>query len=188
MVARRPGRAARFRLTLASRMRQSLIHDRTLPRCGRERHGRPREGRADREPPAAVPRARGSLLTPQRRAILRAVLDLDDHPTADRVHAALAAAACASPARRSSARSRASRASGSSRKACHPGSSVRYDGRTDLHHHLICIGCDRVIDFSDTHLDSLPVPDTRRFGFVVSDFKVQLRGTCRECREQEDKT
>jgi Fe2+ or Zn2+ uptake regulation protein len=31
------------------------------------------------------------------------------------------------------------------------------------------------------------VPDTRRFGFVVSDLQVQLRGTCRQCREQEDK-
>ena len=44
-----------------------------------------------------------------------------------------------------------------------------------------------MIDFSDTRLDALPVPDTRRLGFVVSDFKVQLRGICRECREQEDK-
>ena len=134
-----------------------------------------------------MPRAKRLALTPQRRAILRAVLDLDDHPTADRVHAALA--------RR---RVRVSRATvfrtlesfarlGVITKACHPGSSVRYDCRTDLHHHLVCLRCDRVIDISDARLDTLPVPDTRRFGFVVSDFKVQLRGTCKECREQEDK-
>jgi Fur family peroxide stress response transcriptional regulator len=133
-------------------------------------------------------REQGLSLTPQRRAILRAVLALDDHPTADRVHAALA--------RR---RMRVSRATvfrtleslarmGIITKACHPGSSVRYDARTDLHHHLICTGCDRVIDISDARLDALPVPDTRPFGFVVSDFKVQLRGICKECREQEDKT
>jgi Fe2+ or Zn2+ uptake regulation protein len=114
-------------------------------------------------------REQGLVLTPQRRAILRAVLDADDHPTADRVRAALA--------RR---RVRVSRATvfrtletfarlGLVTKACHPGSSVRYDRRTDRH-------------------DALPVPDTRRFGFAVSDFKVQLRGICRECREQEDKT
>ena len=135
-----------------------------------------------------VCREHGLVLTPQRRAILRLVLDSDEHPTADRVHATLA--------RR---RVRVSRATvfrtlesfariGLITKACHPGSSVRYDGRTDLHHHLICTACDRVIDFSDKHLDSVPVPDTRRVGFVVSDLQVQLRGTCRECREQEDKT
>ena len=133
-------------------------------------------------------RERGLTLTAQRRAILEAVLDLDNHPQADEVYAALA--------RR---RLRVSRATvfrtleslarlGIIAKACHTGSSVRYDGRTDLHHHLICTSCDRVIDLSDKHLDSVPVPDTRRFGFVVSDLQVQLRGTCRECREQEDKT
>jgi Fe2+ or Zn2+ uptake regulation protein len=132
-------------------------------------------------------RDRKLVLTPQRRAILRAVLDLDDHPTADRVHATLG--------RR---RVRVSRATvfrtleslvrlGVITKACHPGVSVRYDSRTDQHHHLVCLSCDRVMDFQDARLDTLPVPDTRPFGFVVSDFKVQLRGTCRECREQEDK-
>lgn len=132
-------------------------------------------------------RARGFGLTAQRRAILEAVLDSDDHPRADDV--------CAALARR---RPRVSRATvfrtleslarlGIISKACHPGTSVRYDGRTDLHHHLICTGCDRVIDFSDKHLDSVPVPDTRRFGFVVSGLQVQLRGVCRDCREQEDK-
>jgi len=133
-------------------------------------------------------RERGLALTPQRRAILRAVLDLADHPTADRVHAALG--------RR---RVRVSRATvfrtlesfarlGIIAKACHPGSSIRYDRRTDRHHHLVCLRCDRVVDISDARLDALPVPDTRSFGFVVSDFKVQLRGICKECREQEDKT
>jgi Fur family peroxide stress response transcriptional regulator len=132
-------------------------------------------------------REQGLVLTPQRRAILRAVLDSDDHPTAHRVHAALG--------RR---RVRVSRATvfrtlesfvrlGIITKACHPGSSVRYDRRTDRHHHLVCLRCHRVTDIHDARLDALPVPDTRRFGFTVSDFKVQLRGLCRECREQEDK-
>ena len=133
-------------------------------------------------------RKRGLVLTPQRRAVLRAVLDLDDHPTADEVHAALA--------RR---RSRVGRATvfrtlenlvrlGVITKACHPGNAVRYDGRIERHHHLVCLRCDRVIDFSDARLDALPVPDTRRFGFAVSECRVQVRGICRECLEQEDKT
>ena len=83
-------------------------------------------------------------------------------PTADRVHASLARLGLLS-------------------KACHPGSSVRYDRRTDRHHHLVCLSCDRVIDIQDARLDALPVPDTRRHGFAVSDVRVQLRGICREC-------
>ena len=117
-------------------------------------------------------REHGLVLTPQRRAILRAVLGR----RRVRVSRATVFRTLESFARL-----------GVITKACHPGSAVRYDSRTDLHHHLVCLSCDRVIDFSDARFDALPVPDTRRFGFVVSDFRVQLRGTCKECREQEDK-
>jgi Fur family peroxide stress response transcriptional regulator len=133
-------------------------------------------------------RERGLTLTPQRRAIFRAVLDSEEHPTADFVQAVL---------RRR--RLRVSRATvfrtletfaqlGVLVKACHPGSSVRYDGRTDRHHHLVCTRCDRMVDFTDARLDSVPVPDTAGFGFTVTDLRVQLRGICQSCREQEDKT
>ena len=122
-------------------------------------------------------REHGLALTPQRRAILRAVLDLDDHPSADHVHAALA--------RR---RVRISRATvyrtletfvrlGVITKVCHPGSSRPLRRRIDRHHHLICLRCDGVIDIADARLDALPVPDTWRSGFAVSDFQVQLRGS-----------
>jgi Fur family peroxide stress response transcriptional regulator len=132
-------------------------------------------------------RAHGLALTPQRRAILRAVLDLDDHPNADRVHEVLR-----------SRHLRVSRATvfrtlesfvrhGIIRKASSAGGAVRYDGRTSRHHHLVCMRCDRITDFSDEDFDSLSFPDTRRFGFQVLDLQVELRGICRSCRELEDK-
>jgi Fur family peroxide stress response transcriptional regulator len=131
-------------------------------------------------------RERGLVLTPQRRAILRAVVELDDHPSADRVHAALR-----------SRRLRVSRATvfrtleslarkGVLRKASHAGGSVRYDGRPERHHHLVCVRCDRIVDFVDVDLDAVSFPDTRRLGFQVLDLQVELRGICRHCRKQED--
>lgn len=134
-----------------------------------------------------VCREQGIPLTNQRRAILRAVLALDCHPTADEVYAV--------PAVR---RSRISRATvyrtlenlarlGIIGKACHPGGVVRYDGRTEIHHHLICLRCDAVIDIADSRLDRIPIPDTSTLGFEVEDFRVQLRGLCRRCRRLEDK-
>lgn len=120
----------------------------------------------------------------QRRVILEAVLDLDGHPTADRVFEAVA-----------------SRAPGISRttvyrtletlvrmgaigKASHPSSVVRYDSRIETHHHLICGRCDAVIDISDARFDALPLPDTSALGFEVLDVRVQLRGICRRCRDR----
>jgi Fur family peroxide stress response transcriptional regulator len=130
-------------------------------------------------------REQGIALTPQRLAILEAVLVLGDHPSADEVHRRLA--------RRRSRRATVFRTlegfarSGVLRKASHAGASVRYDGRGERHHHLVCVRCDRIVDICDENLDAVSVPDTRRFGFRVLDLQVELRGICRECREQEDK-
>ena len=131
-------------------------------------------------------REQGLPLTGQRIVVLEAVLDLHNHPTADQVHEAVA--------RRDPGVSRATvyRALeslariGVITKACHPGKAVRYDSRTEIHHHLVCLRCDDVIDVTDERLDALPVPDTSRLGFEISDFRVQLRGICRRCRELEE--
>jgi len=131
-------------------------------------------------------REQGLPLTEQRMVVLDVVLDLDNHPTADQVLEAVA--------RRDPGVSRATvyRALeslarvGVITKACHPGKAVRYDSRTETHHHLVCLRCDEVIDIIDERLDALSVPDTSALGFEVSDLRVQLRGTCRRCRELEE--
>ena len=131
-------------------------------------------------------RQQGIPFTIQRRRVLEAALDLDSHPAADRVHARVAA--------RHPGISRATVYRtletlvrlGAITKLCHPGRALRYDSRTEMHHHLVCLRCDRVVDILDERLDSLPVPDTSKYGFRVADFRVQLRGVCRRCREMEE--
>jgi Fur family peroxide stress response transcriptional regulator len=131
-------------------------------------------------------REQGLPLTEQRKVILEAVLDLDDHPTADQVHAAVV--------RRDPGVSRATvyrSLEGLARlgivaRACHPGRAVRYDSRTTQHHHMICLRCDEILDFTDERLDALPLPDMSPLGFEVSGLQVQLRGVCRRCREREE--
>ena len=130
-------------------------------------------------------REQGLRSTVQKRAILEAVLDLDTHPTADQVYETVT--------RRNPDISRTTvyRAlEGFARlglitKTCHPGNAIRYDRKTDIHHHLICLYCDTVIDISDTSLDRLTIPDTSGFDFEVQDFRVQLRGICSRCRNKE---
>jgi Fe2+ or Zn2+ uptake regulation protein len=73
-------------------------------------------------------------------------------------------------------------------KVCHPGSAVRYDMRTAMHHHLVCMHCDWLVDISDPRLDAIRIPDTSALGFEVTDFRVQLRGICRRCRRLEART
>jgi Fur family peroxide stress response transcriptional regulator len=125
--------------------------------------------------------------TIQRRALLEAVLDRDDHPTANQVFEAVKV--------RNRGISRATvhrnleilSEMGVITKTCHTGGMARYDARIDIHHHLICLRCNSVADIDDENLSSLTIPDTSAFGFEVSDFRVQLRGICRDCRKKASK-
>jgi len=134
-----------------------------------------------------VCRAKGIPCTRQRLAILEAVLEGADHPTADAVHARVARRI------RSLSRTTVYRVleelaeMGLITKASHPGKAVRYDRRTDLHHHLVCLRCNSIVDISDDRLDAVRVPDTSRYGFEVTSFQVQLRGLCSACRRRTSK-
>ena len=128
----------------------------------------------------------GLPVTPQRRAVLEAVLQLDNHPTADQVHVAV-----------SRVMSEVNRTTvyrsletlvllGVLTRLCHPGRVARFDPRTSIHHHLICLHCDSVLDIEDERLNHLDLPDTSDQGFTLQDYRVQLRGICRKCQRKEN--
>jgi Fur family transcriptional regulator, peroxide stress response regulator len=129
-------------------------------------------------------REHGLRLTHQRRTVLEALTEAQDHPTADQVYQRVH--------KRIPALSRGTVfrildqfvGAGIIGKACHPGRGVRYDAITELHHHLVCMRCETMIDVFDRALDGIPIPDMTKSGFKVVDFRVQLRGLCRQCQQQ----
>jgi len=132
-------------------------------------------------------RERGERCTVQRRVILEAVLDVDNHPSADQVFDAV------EDRLPGIARTTVYRAlehladTGVITRACHPGSVARFDPRLELHHHLVCLQCNEFVDFEDDTLNNLTIPDTSKFNFEVNDYRVQLRGICNRCQENEKK-
>lgn len=128
----------------------------------------------------------GLPVTQQRRAVLEAVLEMDNHPTADQVHAQVSRV-IPELNRTTVYRSLETLVNlGVLTRLCHPGRVVRFDPRTSVHHHLICLECDSVLDIDDERLNQLDLPDTSEQGFELQDFRVQLRGTCKECRRKEN--
>lgn len=127
-------------------------------------------------------RKEGLPLTAQRRAILDAVLEHDDHATVDEV-LEIARRLVRGVSRASVHRTLETLVRfGMLAKAALPGRATRYDTRLDRHHHLVCGDCRKVVDIADPSLDDLRVPDAAHLGFEVRDFVVQLRGLCRACR------
>lgn len=132
-------------------------------------------------------RERGLRCTVQRRVIFETVLDLDIHPSADDVFDVVSRR-IEDISRTTVYRTLESLARmGVITKACHPGRVARYDRRTEIHHHLICLRCDSITDIADDRLDALRLPDTSDVGFEIEDFRVQLRGICHDCRVREKK-
>jgi Fe2+ or Zn2+ uptake regulation protein len=60
--------------------------------------------------------------------------------------------------------------------------SARYDGRTDDHHHLRCLGCSRVIDLPG-QVDDREVArlEASADGFQVTGCRLELTGYCADC-------
>jgi Fur family peroxide stress response transcriptional regulator len=131
-------------------------------------------------------RSQGQPFTVQRRAVLEAVLERRDHPTAEQVFSSVAESVPAISRTTVYRTLETLVRTGLVDRVFHTGSVVRYDPRTEVHHHLVCQHCDEVIDISDDRLDSLPVPDGSSHGFEILDFSVQFRGTCKRCRDNKE--
>ncbi len=129
-------------------------------------------------------RERGERCTVQRRLILEAVLELDNHPSADKIFDAVESR-LPGIARTTVYRTLEHLARlGVISKACHPGRVARFDSRTELHHHLVCLHCNGFVDFDYDAFNDLEIPDTTAFGFQAADYRVQIRGICRTCLER----
>jgi Fur family transcriptional regulator, peroxide stress response regulator len=130
---------------------------------------------------------RGERFTVQRQIILETVLDLDNHPSADQIFAAVESR-IPGIARTTVYRTLEHLVrKGIITKACHPGRVARFDSRTEIHHHLVCLDCNEFFDFEDDGLNRLTMPDTSAHNFEVSDYRVQIRGICQQCREIREK-
>ncbi len=133
----------------------------------------------------AACRRHGVPLTVQRRVVLEALSRRTDHPTADQllvdVRTRLPGVSRTTVYRVLETLVRL----GLAVKTCTPGSAVRFDPRTERHHHLVCLQCDRVIDLHAPSLDALRLPPLRTSGFEISDYSVHFRGTCPQCRGRE---
>ena len=49
------------------------------------------------------------------------------------------------------------------------------------HHHLICRGCGKVLEFEEDMLEGLELKIAEKTGFKVTDHEVKLYGYCKEC-------
>lgn len=64
------------------------------------------------------------------------------------------------------------------------GELKRFDPDTENHHHLRCLRCQKIIDFSNSTYDALKVPTEFDGEFTIVNKRVVLEGICKECSKK----
>ena len=126
--------------------------------------------------------ATGQRYTEQRAAVFRFLRSTESHPTADEVffhvRQEIPGISLATVYKSLETLVGARLAT----KLTYGDGSARYDGRTDDHHHLRCLGCERVIDLPG-QVDDREVArlEASADGFQVTGCRLELTGYCAEC-------
>jgi Fe2+ or Zn2+ uptake regulation protein len=120
----------------------------------------------------AALRSRGMRVTPQRLAVHNALHDIGRHSTAeevlDRVHGTVPGVSLPTVYAALALR-------------VHAGRAVRFDPRSQPHHHLVCTSCGAVADL-DADVELGPALErARALGAETSGAEVVVRGLCADC-------
>lgn len=132
----------------------------------------------------ATLRQHGIRLTPQRRMILAAIAQSQEHLTAEEIHQRILPLypdMNISTIYRNLERLLDLRIVAVTDLG---GGSLRYQAVGDRrHHHLICHHCGRMIDLRDDLLDGLRSSITREYSFQVAIDHLALWGLCSDCQK-----
>jgi Fur family transcriptional regulator, peroxide stress response regulator len=133
-------------------------------------------------------RQRGIAVTPQRLAVIRALLASENHPSADEI--------CAAVRRKHPHVSSATVHRileqfcevGEARKVTLLHDVARYDGNVERHHHVLCVRCRRVHDIEIPEVDKL-LEGTPSLGqFALLRCSLEIEALCRRCQVAEKQT
>jgi Fur family peroxide stress response transcriptional regulator len=132
-------------------------------------------------------RGLGLRLTHQRLEILRELASAKDHPSAEdvysRVKPRIPPISFDTVYRTLGLFER----NGVIARVQHLDDKTRYDPNTSKHHHMVCIKCKKIQDFSWPTLDGMEVPkETEGWGEIQGTY-LELRGVCQECLSHEKK-
>jgi Fur family transcriptional regulator, peroxide stress response regulator len=133
-------------------------------------------------------RERGIAVTPQRLAVIRALLISENHPSPSEI--------CATVRRRHPHVSLATVHRileqfcevGEARKVTLLHDVARYDGNVEPHHHVLCVRCRRVHDIEIPEVDKLLEGKTSLGEFTLLRCSVEIDALCKRCQLAEKRT
>jgi len=126
----------------------------------------------------------GLAVTPQRLAIIEALLSATDHPRAETVFEAVRKLhphiSLATVHRTLETLCQI----GEARKVTMLHDSARYDGNLAPHHHVVCVRCRRIQDVEISGLERVIDDHAALKGFQPLGWSLEIQALCDSCRKQ----
>jgi Fur family peroxide stress response transcriptional regulator len=131
---------------------------------------------------AARCRAGGLAVTPQRMAVIEALMGSTCHPRADQIFDAVRRQyphiSLATVHRTLETLCRI----GEARKVTLLHDSARYDGNLSPHHHVICVSCKRIRDIEVSGIEPILENHKAPEGFEALGWSLEMQALCADCR------
>ena len=125
----------------------------------------------------------GLRVTVPRTAVLRVLVDAEDHPRVDQVIERVHAAGVSISTQATYDVCEALHRAGLARRIAPAGGPVRYESRVgDNHHHLVCRACGVAVDVDCVVGEAACLEPSERNGFTVDEAEVTFWGLCGHCR------
>ena len=125
---------------------------------------------------------RGVSVTPQRLAVIRALLALENHPSTDDIYRAV---------RREHPHVSLATVHRILEQFCEVGEArkvtllhdlARYDGNVEPHHHVLCVRCRRVQDIEIPEADKLLEGKASLGDFTLLRCSLEIDALCKQCQ------
>ena len=129
-------------------------------------------------------RERGNRLTPQRVAIIRAITNNTDHPSAEQIHNEILVVFPTTSLATVYKTIRLLKDIGEILELGFGDDSSRFDGRKPHPHpHMICTECGTIIDSELDGFETIIETMARQTGFSVQTHRFDIFGTCSSCKQ-----
>jgi Fur family transcriptional regulator, peroxide stress response regulator len=127
-------------------------------------------------------RSRGLAITPQRVAVMRALISSGDHPRAEAVFAQVRKEHSSISLATVHRTLETLCAIGEARKVTPLHDSARYDGNIAPHHHLVCVRCRKICDIEVPEFNNLLHGQQNLGDFQLLGCSVEVQALCKDCR------
>ena len=124
---------------------------------------------------------RGLRITPQRLLILEAIMEQDDHPTAEEIHQKIPFTSLTTIYNNL----KLFVSLGIVNELPYGNGLSKFELNTAKHYHVICESCGKIVDFNYPNLKEVEMLASKLTNFEVQQHHFEIYGLCTDCQQND---